>query len=749
MIKLKSNHNAAGINRKHLIVFMLVILGVILRVIYLYQYSSSPMFNHIIGPDVGEYEEWAASILQGNFFWSKTSIHSPLYSYYLAVLMYISGGDYFFIRLFQLVIGIIPFLFLFNILYKFKSLNYKITKFIAYSFLCLGLFFVPLFYYQGEIISEALLTPLICFAIYFLYKSEIATGSKPQEVINNRSAATLSSLDVDNKDTNYDLGEYKRIKFTIISGVILGLAVITHPISLFFIFAEFVYLLFIFFQNVKQAKIYSVKYLAAFIIPVILIAGSVSAYNSYLDKKFVFIQKNSGYNLFLGNNAKANGMCNVSAGPEWNEVHTAAKSAAAKQGVSEERYFYGQVCSYIKNNPVDWIKLICKKALLVWNNKDIYSSLDPLAVKYFTGLMRVTRYSFGILAVFALFGLFSIIRKPYHALYQYRHFIILVLSIWIGLSFTVVSDRYRYLMLPGLFVLASYGCIAIYSGVMNSKKVLTSVFLLILTAVIVYLPLYKIDIPKDRAFADSMYGEAYLENGEYEIAKEFLLKAVSRFPEWDRCYINLGIIEMESNPQQAIEYFKKAYEYKPGNSIALLNIALAYDQLSSASKGTGTSSTYTKNQTKDLNTEHRYSKSFQYKSEAEKFFRAAFEIDKETPELIYSYGFFLYNLKRYKDALNVLSYAEKNKCMDNKIRNLMGIIFLIDNMPDRAVYYFNQAVLYSSLNLNYKLNLAFAYMKNKNFIEAKNIIDDILNSNPNNERAIKINKILIKSVDGK
>jgi Flp pilus assembly protein TadD/4-amino-4-deoxy-L-arabinose transferase-like glycosyltransferase len=668
----------AGVNKNYLAVSFLVVLAIVFRIFYLYQYSSSPMFSHIVGPDVGEYDKWARSILHGNYIWKKTSIHSPLYPYYLAFLMFITGGNYFFIRFFQLLIGIIPFLFLFDLIYKSGKRNE--TKFIAYVFLILSLFYLPLFYYQAEIISETLLIPLLCFTVFFLSKSESSTGS------------------------------YKK-KFILISGILLGLAVITHPISIFFVFGEFVYLSISCLQKNKRKKNNVLKVFILFIMPIVLIVFVISLYNTYLDGKIVFIQRNSGYNLFLGNNAKSNGMCYISAGPEWNEVHMFAKAAAEKAGISKDAFFYGQVYDYIKDKPIEWLKLICKKALLVWNHKDLYSSLDPLLVKYYTNMMYIAGGWYGILSVFALFGFFLIVRRPRHALQRYRHFIILVLSIWVGLAFTVVSDRYRYLMLPGMFLLFSYALNSIYKCKKKHDFSLNIFILFGLAVIVVYFPIYKIDLLKDTAFADSMYGEGYCKTGEYIKAEKHLIKALKIFPEWDRCYTNLGIINMKNNPQQAVKYFKQASIYMPANPSILLNTALSYKLLHN-------------------------------RGDAEKYFQAAFAVGKTEPEIIYNYSYFLFEVKKYDEALYVLSYAEKNDCMNNKIRNLFGVIYLTENKPVKAEGYFEKAVLNSSGNINYKLNLALAYIGNKKFLAAENILNAVLNDAPNNKKAIRLKERL-------
>ncbi|MCF7792113.1 MAG: tetratricopeptide repeat protein [Victivallales bacterium] len=668
------------LKNKKTVVFVLTAAAVAVRIVYLYQYSCSPLFNNIGGPDIGEYNTWANAIVDGNYLWDNVSIHSPLYPYFLALLKLITGNSFFYIRLFQLLLGIAGILYLFNIIYSFKGERERFTVTIAYAFLCLGYFFIPLIYYQGEIISESLLLPLICFSTGQLYKAE-----------------KTESL--------------RGLKHYFMSGILLGLAVITHPIAVFYAFAELVYLFLKLLRYVKTKKTVASANIISFVFPVLIILSAVSIYNTYQSGSFVFIQRNSGYNLFLGNNPESNGMCYISAGPEWDRIHSKAEKAADEMGITKDKYFYRKVYRYITNNPYEWIKLVIRKALLVWNYKDIYSSLDPLKVKYYTPIMRYGRNFFGVLAVFALFGLYMTLRRKGRWIYSYRHFIILILSVWIGLSFTVVSDRYRYLMLPGLFVLAPCGLISLYINIKKAERVFIVLVYFVLAAVIVYMPLYRINTQKDNAFAAAMYGEAFYQEGKYADAEFNLQKALDVFPQWGRCYNNLGLIVMENNPEKAVKYLTKAYVIMPNNADPLMNLGLCFSSLGNDEK-------------------------------AESYFKKAFEIDKADPKTIFNYAYILYQEGKLEKAEKVLALSRKNNCVNSRIRNLNGVIYLTKGKPETALKYFKNAVYYSPDKNEYKLNLAACYIALKKPERAEGFISEVLKMDPGNKKAVYLRRMI-------
>ncbi|MBU8901699.1 MAG: hypothetical protein KOO69_03080, partial [Victivallales bacterium] len=58
---------------------VLILAAIVLRLLYLWQFSESPLFNIPIGADVEEYDNWAKEILAWGFSSQRLHIHAPLY----------------------------------------------------------------------------------------------------------------------------------------------------------------------------------------------------------------------------------------------------------------------------------------------------------------------------------------------------------------------------------------------------------------------------------------------------------------------------------------------------------------------------------------------------------------------------------------------------------------------------------------------------------------------------------------------
>ncbi|MCK4983797.1 MAG: hypothetical protein KAS17_12785, partial [Victivallaceae bacterium] len=244
-------------SKTQVILSVLILAALILRIIYLWQFSGSPLFNIAVGADVQEYDNWAREILAWGFNSRRLHIHAPLYPIYLAFLYNIFSFKMLWIRLFQTLI----------ILGGFGVLSWAIQAFVApkrrvlmWIFLAVAAFYPPLLFYSSELISETLLLPLICLTISLLYWSEnqLAAG-------NFRKGAILISA----------------------GGICAGLMAITHPTSLLFIALEIILLFFLalFRKNNK-------KFIVRLLIPVLfglmalLVIAPVCVRNSMIARRF-------------------------------------------------------------------------------------------------------------------------------------------------------------------------------------------------------------------------------------------------------------------------------------------------------------------------------------------------------------------------------------------------------------------------------------------------------------------------------
>ena len=524
--------------RRDWIILWVLIIGAValgIRIMYLMQFSASPLFCNTVGPDVEEYDLWAKQIIAGKLLWNYVHIHAPLYAYALALEYWVFAFNHFNVRLFQLMIGlasVVPVLF---------SLRIIDGKWTIHSLLLASIWAVypPLIYYQAEYISEALLLPLVCISIYLLYRGE--------------------------RD------EIRHSTWFAVAGVAGGLAIITHPMAGLFVLGEALYLLFLQKTRFK----FKLKSSFRFLLAASLVVGPVALYNYKVLGKLAPVQANSGLNFYLGNNSDANGTCYLRPGPEWNKVHQQARKISSAAFVTKDQYFLSESSYFIKNYPLFWANLVAQKALFTWNFRELTSGADPYPLKYFTPLQNYSRWAFALVAILALMGIFMNIGER-SFLYNYRHFLILIFSFWLVQIIFLTSGRYRIAMLPGIFVIAAFTVEYIMTNFRASFHNHLLPYAGIAMA-IVLLPAPDISLTRESAEADTLLGEAYMKSGDLASAEKHLLKASTGLSNWSRSYNLLGLLsERKKDISTAEQYYQKALECDESDPYGLMNLGVLH-----------------------------------------------------------------------------------------------------------------------------------------------------------------------------
>ncbi|OGV41005.1 MAG: hypothetical protein A2X48_11590 [Lentisphaerae bacterium GWF2_49_21] len=648
----------------------LFLVALAIRTAYLLQFSESPIFTNPVGPDVEEYDLWARQIVAGNFLWSYVHIHGPLYPFVLAFEYWLFAFNHFHVRFFQLMIGLasaIPVLIALRIIHEKWTLHNLILG-------AIWALYPPLIYYQAEYISETMLIPLLCVSICLLYLAE-----KSEKHVNSLYAS---------------------------AGIAAGLAVITHPMSGFFVLLEIFYLLFLLKNR------FTVKVRNAFVFAAVatLAVAPVSYYNYFILGKLAPVQANSGFNFYLGNNPDADGTCYLRPGPEWSKVHERAQKTASAVFVSKDSYFLSESWNFIKNHPLLWTNLLLQKALYTWSSDELTSGADPGPLKYYTPIQSWFRWSFAVVAILALTGIFMNIRNR-SFLYDYRHFLLLILAFWLAQIFFVTSARYRLAMLPGIFVIAAFTLDYI---IINRRTFFTAILPYAGIAVaIVILPAPRVSPDMEKAEAYTLLGESYIKSGNLPEAESCLLKASDPMYKWSRSYNLLGLLsEKKNNIAAAEKYYLKAVNCEDSDPYGLMNLAVIYSEKNDFGK-------------------------------ANAYFVKALAVDNENADIHYNYAFFLSKFKgnailaerHYWDCLK-LNPAHR------KALNNMGLFQMQKGKYSEAVKYFSRAHSLEPGNPDLIVNLAVANLADGEETRAEKLLRKALAINANHRGAKELLKII-------
>ena len=661
------------INRRRDMAFIcsMLLLGLILRLVYLWQYSFSPLFYHVVGPDVSEYLSWARQILAGKLIWDKVNIHAPAYPWYLAALYWVCGGNLFGVRFLQLALGLLAMVPLFFTLRRLSPKS-GLLCFAPHGYLLLAAIYPPLWFYEGETVSEALLIPLVTLSLWAIYAADRA-GMAP-------GAWWWRAL----------------------AGILCGLAVVTHPLAIFFAALEGGLLLALSFRRrryrLKPLLLQAVIFAAGIMLSVV----PVSAYNTYLHGSPVLVQKNSGYNFYLGNNPESTGGCYIWPGPKWDMVHNAAAEEAKKQGISPDAWFYRQSFQFMREQPLAWLTLELKKALYAWNWRELAAGPDLPALKYFTPLQQCGRYSFGVVAVLALTGIAFGLRCR-EAWWRNRHLLLLLLATWGGLTLTVVSGRYRVMFIAPLLYFAAIGALWLVRRPWHP----TSILFLLAGVLIVFIPTPLVYDKDEQAQAYTIAGEAYLAAGDRGNAEKFLLLAQRQLANWSRSYNILGKMYEKEDPARAEQYFRKAVAVEPQNPYGHMNIGNLLSQRGQPGA-------------------------------AEPYFNRALEIAPDDPQVLYNVGYFRLRQKRVAEAEKLFRQCVAEKSDSREAINVLGVITLQSGRYAEAVGWFEKAVLLEPDNTGLQINLAAAYWAAGRVKDAEKRLALILKRQPDNAAALQL-----------
>ncbi len=660
--------------KTQIILAAFTVLAIILRLLYLWQFSKSPLFNVPIGPDVEEYDKWARELLAWGTGSQRLHIHAPLYPVFLAFMYKIFAFKLLWIRLFQTLLVLSGFGVL---CWAVQDIVAPKRRILIYAFAAFAAFYPPLLFYSSELISETLLLPLVCLTLTLLYLGE-------------------------KRLSDGDLG--KGAVFVGAGGICAGLMAVTHPSSLLFVAAEAVLLPAVTLLGKDRTKLgrkVLITFLFAFM--ALLIITPVCVRNSMIAKHFVLIQRNSGFNFYLGNNYNATGTCYIRPGREWKAVHDWGEAGAVQRGISKDKFFLYMSLKYIYSNPFEEFKLLVKKAFYVWNFRELSAGADSAPILYFTGIVRSGKYLFILLGSLSICGVLIILCRR-ETIFKYRHFLLLMLAYWAAQTITVTSGRYRLAMYPAFFIFAAFALDYLTRCVKERKHLAGCGIALTAGVLIVTIPSPPVNALKEQTETDSLYGEACYKQEEYSKAAEYFLKVIKSDQENIRAYNFLGIISEANSQARAAQYYREAIKHAPAEPDGYLNLAI------------------------------QYSSKRNYK-EAEKYFSEALRYGQDNPNVLYNYACFL---QRKGDSISAVKYL--NKCLveapwNDKALNTLGVICIINRKLKLAEKYLRSAYKLKPRKVGVMLNLAVVLKQNGKNDEAIKLLEKIITLEPGNKNA--------------
>ena len=519
----------------------IVCLAAIVRGVYLWQYARTGFGGVAVGADVNEYDAWARRILGGEVLWRDVNIHAPLYPYVLAFLRLVCRQSIPLVRGLQLAGDMLSMALVATALLLRRK---RRTALIASLLWAVHL---PIVFYSAELVSEGLV--VLCLCAFLLLH-------------------TLAAKARERCASRHLLG------FSLPAGLALGLAAVTHPLSLAMASA------------VAIAEAAGLRHEADWRVPaaaVCLLAVGIAVpivpvalRNHAVSGEWMPIQAHGGLNFYIGNNPGATGTCYVRPGADYEALVRQAEAHGATSDRGADSYYYGESGHFIRRHPLRWLGLLGRKLLLTWNTNEIPSGTDLPEIQKATPIMRAPLLRFGLLGPLGLVGIFVCRRRK-----DCRVFLLWAGAYSAGLALFVTSGRYRVAMLPALFVLAAQALEHIRDVLLTAdrRRRVATAGLLALAALVVWLPrspaLPGAEEETALAAAEALYRRR--DAGGAESAARELIR---RDPAHGPAHRLLGILLADRGKhEEAIRHYTKAMELDPGDDATPVNVAVSLSEL--------------------------------------------------------------------------------------------------------------------------------------------------------------------------
>ncbi len=550
----------------------ILVIAFVLRLSYLVQIQSIPLFYHLAG-DGRTYDEWAQRIASGDWLGKGVFYQAPLYPYFLGVLQLVVGHNLWLIRLIQIILGSLSCALIYLVGRKLFSQAAGIAAGLILACYAPAIFF-------DALIEKSILDLFLLSLLLFLL---IGTMERRHWTQWLAAGATLGLFGLSRENA------------LILTAVI--------PLWLAINFAD---------QSIQTRA----RWTAVFFGGLLLVLVPVGIRNLAVGGEFKLTTSQFGANLFIGNNPEADGsygsVHKIIGEPqlEGNDAARLAERALGRRLSPGEvsAYWLNKSLDYIRTEPANWVRLLGKKWLMVWNAREVEDSDDFYIYRQWSWLLTFLSWlnHFGILAPLAAAGVW-VTRNQWRRLWL---FYAMIISFALSVAVFYVFARYRFPLVPLLALFAGAALAELPTLYRNRRwRSLLGIFaVLLMSGLIVNWPIYgisgpgsggynnlsnayykqgkvneaisaarkAIELEPDLGVAYYNLGNLYAGQGQFDVAKQYFEEALRLYPNYAEVRANFGqLIAERGDIETGIRYFRKAIELNPSISRAHLNLGVA------------------------------------------------------------------------------------------------------------------------------------------------------------------------------
>ncbi len=492
--------------REILLIFIILVLALLVRAIYFKDYRNTQAYPILPYSDGYSYFIWAKDISSGDIWGAKAFMKWPLYAYFLGLLFKVFGSNVTLVYALQFALGAIN---------------------------CVLVYFIAKIIFNWRI---ATLAALFCvwYAVFIFYDSLLIYNSLSLFL---NSLLFLFILHIRNYPTK------KNLFWT---GIFLGICTVTQASILIFGIVAIAWIL----REKKLTFRNLIYYFSSFLLGLSIVIGGVILRNYLVEKDFVLIAGNAGFNFYSGNNPKADGSfyspLDIALNQEgmFRDAKIIAKMTLGRDLKTSEvsGFWFNRAMTFIKSEPLNYLKLLFRKLTLLFSPREFFHEVEYYSILGKIKIFKIMFLDLRFILPFAFLGMLS-------SLKNFKKTALLYL-ILVTLSFSIivffVTTRYRLSMVPFLAIFASCGIFSLWEAFKLKKY--TKLGLLCLALFCIYI------LTNHRIFYKNETGNS----GESALEFRYhLRKAID--------YTN-----EKSDYQNAIEEVKMADHIQPNNHYCLL-----------------------------------------------------------------------------------------------------------------------------------------------------------------------------------
>jgi len=513
-----------------------------LRVTCLFEWRSAAFFATPVGDGL-VYLDWARRIAAGDWYGSEVFYQAPLYPYFLAVVLKVTGSELWAPRLVQALLGASACVLLGRASERFLGRAVGVTA-------ALGLaLYAPAIYFDGLLQKASLDSFLLSGLLFVLSATPIGVGRAV-------GAGALLGLLALSRENALVLAPVVAVWLAASPGV-------TSPAS-------------------RAGAV------GALALGLALVLVPVGLRNQSLGDRFLVTTSQLGPNLWIGNHPGATGRYEAlrpgrgHARYEREDARALAVEAVGRELSPAEvsDYWRDRALSFMRDQPAEAARQMARKAFLVVNARELP---DTESIEAYTAESLVLRvlfavFHFGVLAPLALVGLVAR-ASDWRRLWLFPG---MALAIAASVAVFYVFARYRFTLVPVLMPLAAAGGVALWDaargGARARKSLVTLALAGLAAALISNYPL------GEREYAPGLthlnVGNVLLEAGRLAEAQTELEKAVAGLPGYGFSHARLAdVLRLRGEYERALASYDRALALLPTYPPALAGRGMALEAL--------------------------------------------------------------------------------------------------------------------------------------------------------------------------